>query len=97
MAGDEVTWSEFLSALAELRLRYTHLIVLAPPLEHDPVALRLCVRGAGQLVLVLQSGRSRRRPAAALIEQAQTVGATWLGTVLTGYRDPLPRLFNRWL
>lgn len=80
--------------LATVRERFDHVIVDAPPLQGFPESLVLSRKVDG-VVLVVESGKTRKRTALWAKQQVVDAGGTLLGVVLNKRKYYIPNWLYR--
>ena len=82
--------------LDRLRDTFDLVVIASPPASDAPMGVLLS-RFVDGNILVLEAGRTRAPVAAELRNSLSASGGAVVGTVLTRYQSPIPRLLRRWL
>ena len=75
---------------------YDHVVLDAPPFLGIPECRVLCAKVNG-VVLVIESGRTRRQVALSAKKQLEGAGGKLLGVVLNKRKYYIPEYIDRWL
>ena len=88
--------NEFDQFLKRMSDGYDYVVLDAPPFLGIPECRVLCAKVNG-VVLVIESGRTRRQVALSAKKQLEEAGGKLLGVVLNRRRYYIPEFIDRWL